>query len=280
MEQTKTLYITDLDGTLFRSDKTLSAHTASVINKRIGEGMLFSAASARSLMGIFMIPLHEIHFTIPLVLMNGVLLYDYARREILDTCEMPPETVGAVLNICAAQGKYPFVYRIEKGEMDIAYRSATSEGERVFLKERSEHFPGYFHACETYDFNRGAVYFSLQDTYERLLPIRDGIEALPQTNCVLYQDTYLQGNYYLEIFSSGAGKDNGLLRLKDRVGADRVVAFGDNLNDLPMLRQADVACVVRNGAPGALQAADIVLPSNDEDGVAAYLEKEWPLCSK
>ena len=59
-----------------------------------------------------------------------------------------------------------------------------------------------------------------------------------------------------------------------------MVAFGDNLNDLPMLRQADVACVVRNGAPGALQAADIVLPSNDEDGVAAYLEKEWPLCSK
>lgn len=42
----KTLYITDLDGTLLRSDKTLSEYTVREINARIERGMLFSAASA------------------------------------------------------------------------------------------------------------------------------------------------------------------------------------------------------------------------------------------
>lgn len=277
MKQTNTLYITDLDGTLFRSDKTLSDYTVAVINERIEQGMLFSAASARSLMGIFMIPLQKIHFSVPLVLMNGVLLYDYVRREILDTCEMPPDTVERILSVCEAFGKLPFVYRIKKGQMDISYQRATSEGERLFLQERSAHFPGYFHACKTYDATACAVYFSLQDTFERLCPIRDRVVALPDVQCVLYPDTYLSGNYYLEIFSGSAGKDRGLLRLKEKLGVGRVVAFGDNLNDLPMLQLADVACVVRNGAPDARKAADVLLPANDEDGVASYLEKEWPL---
>ena len=76
----KTLYITDLDGTLLRSDKTLSEYTVREINARIERGMLFSAASARSLMGIYMVPVEAIHFPVPLVLMNGVLLY-FPRRQ-------------------------------------------------------------------------------------------------------------------------------------------------------------------------------------------------------
>lgn len=61
--------------------------------------------------------------------------------------------------------------------------------------------------------------------------------------------------------------------LKQRLGAARVVAFGDNLNDLPMLRAADMACVVKNGLPEAKAQADEVIGGNDEDGVAMAIAR-------
>ena len=113
----KTLYITDLDGTLLRSDKTLSEYTVREINARIERGMLFSAASARSLMGIYMVPVEAIHFPVPLVLMNGVLLYDLSGGRIFESFSMTSSLVGSILEICRGGGKEPFLYRIRDGKM-------------------------------------------------------------------------------------------------------------------------------------------------------------------
>lgn len=67
----KTLYMTDLDGTLLRSDKTLSARTVSILDRLAAEGCLFAACTARGLHGMQMLSLDEVHFTAPMVLMNG-----------------------------------------------------------------------------------------------------------------------------------------------------------------------------------------------------------------
>lgn len=272
----KTLYITDLDGTLLRSDKTLSDFTIREINSRIQRGMLFSAASARSLMGIFMVPVDTIRFSVPLVLMNGVLLYDLPRRQILDSCAMEAFTVKQLLDICQSGGKEPFVYRIHKDQMAITYRQTTSWGEQIFLEERCRYFPGYFEQVKRYDWSQEAVYFSMQDRREVLEPIKEKICRIPGAQCVLYRDTYLDDNWYLEVYSSLAGKGNGLRRLKKRLSVDRVVAFGDNLNDLPLFQEADVRCAVSNGAEELRRQADIVIESNDQDGVARYIGKAFP----
>ena len=60
-------------------------------------------------------------------------------------------------------------------------------------------------------------------------------------------------------------------RLRRRVHAARVVAFGDNDNDVPLLRSADLALCVENGTPAAKAAADETIRPNTEDGVALYL---------
>ena len=60
-------------------------------------------------------------------------------------------------------------------------------------------------------------------------------------------------------------------RLRRRIRAKRVVAFGDNRNDIPLFRTADLAVCVENAAPEAREAADTVIGSNETDGVARYL---------
>ena len=59
--------------------------------------------------------------------------------------------------------------------------------------------------------------------------------------------------------------------LKAISGADRVVAFGDNINDIPMLREADVAVAVENAVPEVKRIADVIIGPNTTDAVPRFI---------
>lgn len=270
----KTLYMTDLDGTFLQPDQSISPRSAAIINRLAEEGCLFSICTARSLIGLQLLPLEAVRFTAPMVLMNGVMLYDYESRTILDPLAMAPEVVAQVLDICARHGKRPFLYRVEGNRVLSYYTDLTSVGERTFLQSRLQRFPELFRQEAAYDTTRAGVYFSMQDTYDCLKAVQEELACgIPAVASTLYKDNYMENNWYLEVFDRRAGKDNGVRRVKQRTGADRLVVFGDNDNDLPMLRIADVACVVGNGVPTAKAAADVIIGRNDEDGVAVYMQQ-------
>ncbi|HJD23750.1 MAG TPA: Cof-type HAD-IIB family hydrolase [Firmicutes bacterium] len=270
----KRLYVTDLDGTLLNNRAALSARSAAILNRLIEQGAWISVATARSPIGLAMTNLRQVRFRLPLVLMNGALLYDLPSSRILEGCCWQPGTAAQVLEICRQGGKTPFLYRVEDGKMDIVFTGLTSEGERAFYRSRAEKFPGAFRQVPSYPLDE-AVYCSMQDSESVLRPIRERLQGLPDVASVLYADTYRKGNWYLEVFSARAGKGNGVRRLRDRLGARAVTAFGDNDNDLPMLAMADTACAVANGTTAVREKADVIIPSNEEDGVAVYLLNDF-----
>lgn len=63
-------------------------------------------------------------------------------------------------------------------------------------------------------------------------------------------------------------KADAVMRVKEMTGADRVVVYGDNLNDLPMFAVADEAVAVANARPQVLAAADRIIGRNTDDSVA------------
>ena len=82
MKNSKTLYVTDLDGTLMHNDKTLSDFTINTLNKLIDQGMLITYATARTFQSAWEIT-KDIHFTIPVITRNGtVLANQMLKREI------------------------------------------------------------------------------------------------------------------------------------------------------------------------------------------------------
>ena len=97
------------------------------------------------------------------------------------------------------------------------------------------------------------------------------LEAIPGIRVVLYADTYHDDNWFLEICRDDADKGDAVRRLCQRVGADRIVAFGDNHNDIPLFRAADVALCVANGSDEAKAVADRIIGANTEEGVPEYL---------
>ena len=94
----KTLYISDLDGTLFNKSKKISIFTADVINKCIEEGMLFSVATARMPYGCDY-RLKDIHMTIPGILTNGVFLYDFKNEKYVSVENIGAEVAKQVVKI-------------------------------------------------------------------------------------------------------------------------------------------------------------------------------------
>ena len=70
-------------------------------------------------------------------------------------------------------------------------------------------------------------------------------------------------------------KAEAVLRLKKMTGADRLVVFGDNLNDLSMFEVADVAVAVGNALPAVKSAADYVTEINTADSVARFIEQDY-----
>jgi hypothetical protein len=66
-------------------------------------------------------------------------------------------------------------------------------------------------------------------------------------------------------------KAQAIQRLAKQLGADRVVAFGDNLNDIPMLKIADEAVAVENAFAEVKAIADITIGANNDDAVARFI---------
>ena len=88
-------------------------------------------------------------------------------------------------------------------------------------------------------------------------------------------DVTHSGGPFVEIAACGVSKATGLQVLCDQLGisAAHVVAFGDMPNDLAMLQFAGVGVAVGNAYSALLRSADIVAPTNNEDGVAVVLER-------
>jgi hydroxymethylpyrimidine pyrophosphatase-like HAD family hydrolase len=98
------------------------------------------------------------------------------------------------------------------------------------------------------------VYEQLRDRYQTLW----------------FRDLY-SGERWFEILPRNATKANAILKLKEMLGCDRIVCFGDAENDLSMFRIADESCAMANAVDEVKSVATRVIGSNEEDGVARYL---------
>ena len=79
----------------------------------------------------------------------------------------------------------------------------------------------------------------------------------------------------LEIFDPAVNKWQGILKVAERHGVEpgAIIAIGDDVNDLPMLTQAGLGVAMGNARPEIQAAAKKVIKSNQEDGLAQFLEE-------
>lgn len=274
-----TLYATDLDGTLLGADATLSDYSARLFRQLTDQGALITFVTARTPATIEPI-LASAMPRVPGVAMTGSTIWNPASRSYEEVDYMDPADVLVIKDICYRLGIHPFVYTLRPGSNQlVSYHSdpALSGLEEKFVYERSINDLKIFKIGEDSpkiadDFT--VLFFAMGAPSA----IKTAAEAIRQaTDCYAswYPDTYHPGLSLLEVFAPQVSKAYGLRRLKERLGADRVVAFGDNLNDIPMLQTADLAVAVDNAADEVKQAANIIIGPNTADSVMDYIAADF-----
>ncbi len=272
----KTLYISDLDGTLLQPDITLSSRTIQTLNELISQGMLFSAATARSIASVKPL-LKDVQVTVPVILMNGVCIYDLAEEKYIKTETLPEAGISSLMEVIREYQLKGFAYTIRNGVMSTYYEDLNTPALRNFYQERVDLYRKRFTQIDRFDQLSGEplIYFSLIDRQERLEPVHRRLKDIPDLNCVFYKDNYSPDLWYLEIYHKAASKYHGVQFLRDYLNLDRVVCFGDNTNDLSLFDASDYRIAVGNAVLALRERADLVIGSNREDSVARWLKKNY-----
>ena len=164
------------------------------------------------------------------------------------------------------------MFKFVDGILSTCYDNVDNEIMQAYIAERRGRFEQPFIKCgDVLDCLDGTqIYINSTGNYEKLLPVKNRAAELEKADYAFYEDNYSK-DWYLETFSAEASKANGIRFLREKYGFERVVAFGDNLNDLSMFSQADVKIAVENAHPDVKKAADIIIGSNASDGVTEYL---------
>lgn len=265
----KTLYVSDLDGTLLRPDVRTSPFTNETINRLAANGMLFSYATARSYHTARQVT-QGLDARIPLIIYNGAMMIDNADGTLLASNFFGQEA-GALLGDLLAHGLYPIVYAMIDGEEKFSFiPDKCSRGVRDFLSTR-EGDARYNPVATTEELARGQVfYFTCIDDADKLAPLYAAYRD--RFHCVFSTDIY-SGDPWLEIMPLAASKANAARQLKALLGCDRLVAFGDGKNDVDLFEAADEAYAMENAVPELKAVATAVIASNAEDGVAKWLSE-------
>lgn len=266
-----TLYLSDLDGTLLRSDQRTSDYTNATINRLVEEGMIFSYATARSFNTARKVT-QGLNARIPLIVYNGAFIIDNATHELMQTNLFSDEDAKELLHELLAAGVSPIVYCLDDRERFVYNRSRINADTLDFVESRkgdSRDAPVTDDAALE---RNGTFYFTCIDTEEKLAPLN--VRYRERFACVFGRDIY-SGAQWLEIMPKAATKAHAARQLAKLLGCDRIVAFGDAVNDIPLFEAADERYAVANAADALKARATAVIGCNDEDGVARWLEANW-----
>ncbi len=255
----------DLDGTLLRSDGTISERSRTAIAAARAAGIDVVVVTARSPRSAADIAA-DAGIGGTAICANGAIVFDLASRTIVRH-----EPLSAELARRVATGLRERVPGVAFGwELELRFGS-----EPAFEAWRDpSRWPrpeGSFPPCDVRDWPRPMTKLLAR------LPGADLAEVLGIARELGGDEieVTLAGHQFVEVTARGASKEAALARLAGERGIapSEVVAFGDHLTDSGMLTWAGLGVAVANAEEAVLGAADAVTTSNDEDGVARVLER-------
>lgn len=255
------LVVSDMDGTLLRDDKTLSARTVRAVRRFEEAGGRFTIATGRGLAAMQRF-LEQLQTRTPLLLLNGCLGYDPVTGHDIFRHELPRPVLETVWPTLLEHGLDLVVHGPRRGLIrgmnEIIAEHLVLDG--ITVDEVPDMSPA----------NLSAVVKILTIGEP---PVLDRAEAAIVAAGAPVQLVRSHPKY-LEVLPPEGGKGHALTTLLEhlQIPVERSVAVGDFLNDLEIVQTAGLGVAMANAHPGLKAVAGWETLSNMEDGVAAMLE--------
>ncbi len=268
----------DLDGTLLDSQKRLSDASRAALGRAAAAGMHIVPTTGR-FFGMMPQAVRDLPFVRYAITVNGAQVYDRETDRAIVREEIPLATAVELMRLLDRHDVVYDCYRANWGWMGESMQKA-AEGYATdahylrMIREFRHPVPDLKeHLLATA--SEGDVQKVM--TFARNSP--DGgrtVEAIREEAAASFPGLKVTSSTWnnLEFNIASANKGNSLRRFAESLGMSlaNCVAFGDGLNDLSMIEAAGIGVAMSNAHPQVLAAADEVTASNDEDGVARWLD--------
>ena len=257
----------DLDGTLNNDQKVITEKTKAALMAAQKEGIRLALASARPSPGLFkerdILRLQD-HKGI-LMSYNGGRIVDAETGKVLFETSMDLEETRQVLRKLESLPVTPIL------DDGVQFYVADKNGYKVDYECKNNNMvcSEVGNLAEFLNFAPIKILMSVQP--EELPQVQKEIAAfLPESLTVVQTAAF-----YLEVIPKVINKGQGIRDICKVLGlsTEEVISFGDAANDIPMLREAGMGVAMGNAAEPVKAAANMVTLSNNEDGIAAALEK-------
>ncbi|MGE4273063.1 MAG: Cof-type HAD-IIB family hydrolase [Desulfitobacterium sp.] len=258
------LVATDLDDTLLRDDLTLSQRVMAAIRQAKEQGVYVTFATGR--MPVSARPYAEqLGLDVPIITYNGAMIQEAISRKILYRKVISVEVAREVIRFLLSEELYLHMYR----------------GDRVFVQKTNEWSEAYG--------QKTGVQVEEADLLEILQEEKEGVEKIiifahpdelkiwrEKLRVMFPKMLHLTSSkpYFLELNHPEVNKGNTLLNFAKGLGIkpEEVMAIGDSLNDLEMIRYAGLGVAMENAHQDVKDVAKVITSSNEEDGVAKAIE--------
>lgn len=276
-----TLYIADLDGTLLDPSSRVSDESVKILNSVIKKGAMFTVATARTPATADKL-LEKIKPSrtptlrdIPAIVMTGAAYwnrrlhrYDYIRT-------MSVYDYQIISQEFAAAGISPFRYCLGEDEkLDVYHPAEMTAREEAFYQERRNLPLKKFHIGVTPDACLPVLFFAIgsPDKIEKLCA---SIREKTECSASWYRDIFNPEVALMDVYAPKCSKATAIKDVATELGASRIVVFGDNLNDLPMMEVANLSVAVENALPAVKERADIIIGPNTLPSVAEFIRQDY-----
>ena len=263
----------DLDGTLLNSDKVLTERTKKALTDAVEQGIVIVPVTGRTLHGVPK-ELMEFPGVRYVITANGARILDVVSGETLIEELLSREKCGIILDIFEKYDTLKEIYYDGVGYADREclenierYQPDEAMGRYICATRKPiESTRARYEAEEKGMDKIQALFANLADKEKARLEVLAAVSDVEVTGAV-------RNN--VEVNAKGIHKGNALLQLGEVLGIkmEEIMAFGDGNNDIQMLEAVGVGVAMANSVPEVLAVADMVAPSNDEDGVAQVIEE-------
>jgi Cof subfamily protein (haloacid dehalogenase superfamily) len=254
--------VSDVDGTLVRSDKALTQRTIETVAKLRGADIPFAIVSSRPPRGLTMLA-EALDITTFVAAFNGGAI---ARPDlsIVASHLIVPEVARHVIGAIEAAGVHVWVF----SGQDWLVRDP--DGPRVDFEQRTVGFGPKLVGDFSTGANKAAKIVAVSDDSGVLTRLQNQLRGMlgGRANIVRSQ------SYYLDIAHPLANKGDALLELARLMNAapSQIAVIGDGENDIALFEKAGLSIAMGNAASGVAETADFVTSDNDADGAAAAID--------
>ena len=226
---TDILFASGITNTIFEEGQKISGYSLIELNRLIADGCKFTVDTIETPASV-QEHLRDVNFQLPIIGMDGAILFDMKERKYLEAVMIDPDTTGKIRTMLETDEIEFFMITLEHHVLIYRYGELKNDAIReVFERKRVSPDRNYAPRLSDADYMDKIIYFFILEEKEKVEKVLEEIRQAPWADRIrvhIDERNIPEGYMCIRIFPAQATKERMLEKLREMVGAKQIVTFG------------------------------------------------------